>query len=49
MHSLHRQAEEAGNMNAVQSSYILASSSCLYNIYIINKVSTESGLLISAF
>ncbi len=29
--------------------YILASSSCLYKIYIINKVSTESRLLIYAF
>ncbi len=29
--------------------YILASSSCLYKIYITNKVSTESRLLISAF
>ncbi len=29
--------------------YILASSSCLYKIYFINKVSTESRLLISAF
>ncbi len=59
MHGLHGQADEAecfpsngfyGKAFHVNSHYvyILASSSCLYKIYIINKVFTESRL-ISAF
>ncbi len=35
--------------NIAHCVYILGSSACLYKIYIINKVSTESRLLISAF